>query len=86
MDILAEKYKLIKWLVSLEDETIVLKLQELRKEAIESGVSYPVSDVEKLFIEAGLKDLEEGNTFSHEEVMREVREKYGIEVDGNNLD
>ena len=86
MDILAEKYKLIEWLVSLEDEAIVLKLQELRKEALESGEPYRISDVEKLFIQAGLKDLEEGNTISHEEVMKEVREKCGIEVDGNNLD
>ena len=33
---------------------------------------------ERLFLEAGLKDLKEGNVFSHKEVMREVKEKYGI--------
>lgn len=85
MDIPAEKYKLIEWLISIEDEAIILKLQDLRKEALESGESYRISDEEELSIQAGLKDLEEGNTFSHEEVMREVREKYGLEANGNDL-
>ena len=78
MDLLAEKYKLIEWLISLEDESILGQLQKIRKETLDSGESYEISETEKLFIEAGLKDIEEGNTFAHEDVMREVREKYGL--------
>jgi len=37
-----------------------------------------ISEPEALFIKAGLKDLDEGRTHSHEEVMREVREKYKL--------
>ncbi len=78
MDLPTEKYRLIEWLMSLEDESIVKKLQKIRKETLNSGESYKISNTEKLFIKAGLKDLEEGRTYSHEDVMREVKEKYNL--------
>lgn len=78
MDLPAEKYKLIEWLMSLEDESILKRLQEIRKQTLNSDSSNKISDTEKLFIKAGLKDLEEGKTYSHEDVMREVREKYNL--------
>lgn len=78
MDILTEKYRLIEWLMALEDESIIEKLQEMRKESRVSGESYHISEPEAVFIKAGLKDLEEGRTYSHEEVMKEVREKYKL--------
>ena len=78
MDLLAEKYRLIEWLMSLEDETVLKKLQKIRKEALEAAESYDISEPEALFIKAGLKDLEEGRTYPHEEVMKEVREKYKL--------
>lgn len=68
----------MEWLISLEDESIVGRIQEIRKETLESAGSYQLSNLEKLFLEAGLKDVEQGNTYSHEDVMREVKEKYGI--------
>lgn len=79
MNIVSEKYKLLEWLISIEDEGLIAKLKELRKNS-----SHPMdgnsktSITEKLFIEAGLKDIEEGNTYTHEQVLQEVREKYGI--------
>lgn len=80
MDLPTEKYKLIEWLMSLEDESIVMRLQEIRKETLNSGGPYNIniSDTEKLFIKASLKDLEEGKTHSHEDILREVREKYNL--------
>lgn len=78
MDLLTEKYKLMEWLMALEDESIVKRIQEIRDNANDVGESYQISDTEKLFLKAGLKDIEEGNTYSHEDVMREVRDKYGI--------
>ena len=78
MDLPTEKYRLIEWLMSLEDESIVMRLQEIRKETLNSGGTYKISDTEKLFMKAGLKDLEEGKTYSHEDEMREVREKYNL--------
>ena len=40
--------------------------------------NYEISETEKLFIEAGLKDIESGNTVTNEEVIREINEKYGL--------
>lgn len=78
MDLAAEKIKLMEWLLSIEDEAIVRRIQEIRKETLEFDNSYHISDAEKLFLKAGLRDIEEGNTSSHEDIMREVSEKYGI--------
>jgi hypothetical protein len=79
MDILLEKYKLMEWLMNLKDESVISKLK-----TIKSGISKPsdwaddISEIEKLLIEAGLKDIEEGNTFTHEQVMKETNEAFGI--------
>jgi DUF438 domain-containing protein len=78
VDLPAEKYKLIEWLMSLEDESTVKRLQEIRNETLDSGEPYEISESESLFIKAGLKDIEEGRTYSHEDVMREVRAKYNL--------
>lgn len=64
--------------MSLEDKSILKRLQEIRKQTSNSDSSNKISDTEKLFIKAGLKDLEEDKTYSHEDVMREVREKYNL--------
>ena len=74
VDLLAENYRLIEWLISPEDESVQKKLQKIRKESLESREPYDISEPEALFIKAGLKDLEEGRTFPQEEVMKEVRE------------
>jgi predicted transcriptional regulator len=78
MDLPAEKYELIKWIISLKDESIVKRVKKIKSETLNSEESYQLSDTERLFIEAGLKDIEKGNTYSHEDVMREVKQKYGI--------
>jgi len=79
MDIQIEKYKLIEWLMNLEDESIISKLKAIMsKNADASDWADDISETEKLLINAGLKDLEEGNTFTHEQVMKEINEAYGI--------
>jgi|UniRef100_UPI00404A7F56 hypothetical protein len=77
MDIQLEKYKLIEWLMSLKDESIISKIKELKKNNSDEWSS-DVSDTEKGFIEAGLKDIESGNTFTHQQVMEELNKTYGL--------
>lgn len=79
MDIQLEKYKLMEWLMNLEDESVISKLKTI-KSSISSSSEWAddISDTEKLLINAGLKDVEEGNTFTHEQVMKEINEAYGI--------
>ncbi|MGV8815175.1 MAG: hypothetical protein ACOH2D_13810 [Gelidibacter sp.] len=77
MDIQLEKYKLLEWLIGLKDERIISKIIEVKNENDDSW-SDEISEDEKIFIKAGLKDLENGNTFSHEQVMEEVSRTYGL--------
>lgn len=88
MDLLLEKYKLIEWLISIEDESIVSRLKNFQNEVsqFKQEGKYSVTEVEKLFISAGLKDIEQGNTISHEDVLREIKEKYNLQDNGNHLD
>lgn len=77
MDIQLEKYRLIEWLINLRDEATISKLKKLQK--IESETwDQEISDSEKSFIYAGLKDLEEGNTFTQEEVATEIQKTHGL--------
>lgn len=79
MDIQLEKYKLMEWLVSLKDESIISKIKNIKNNTSDaSDWSGDVSETEKLLIEAGLIDIEEGNTFTHEQVMKEINDAYGI--------
>lgn len=79
MNIQMEKYKLVEWLIHENNEEVIAKLRDFQKLLSEnSDWNYEVSETEKLFIEAGLKDIAEGNTFTNEEVIREINEKYGI--------
>ncbi len=79
MDIQLEKYKLMEWLINLKDESIISKLKNIKNGlSTSSDWSDDVSETEKLLVEAGLKDIEQGNTFTHEQVMKEINEAYGI--------
>lgn len=77
MDIQLEKYKLVEWLIGLNDETLISKIKQFKKEH-EDAFTADVSEVEKVFIKAGLKDLEHGKTFSNDQVMEEISKSYGL--------
>ena len=74
MDIQAEKLKLIEWLTTLSDQSIIEKLN-LFKENFTDKTDWweTLSDSEKESIDRGIKDIEEGRTIPHSEVIK----KYG---------
>ena len=74
MDIQNEKLKLMEWLSSLTDQSIIEKIK-MFKENFTSGTDWweTISDAERKSIERGLSDIEEGRTESHADVMK----KYG---------
>ena len=79
MDIQLEKYKLMEWLVNIKDESVISKLIKIKSSlSTSSDWADDISETEKLLINAGLKDVEEGNTFTHEQVMKEINDAYGI--------
>ncbi len=79
MDIQLEKYKLMEWLINLDDISILKRLKKIKDNPIDkSEWSEEVSEIERALISIGLKDYKEGNTFSHEQVMEKLNEKYGL--------
>lgn len=79
MDIQLEKYKLMEWLVNLKDETVISKLINIKNGLSKSSDWVDdISETEKILVEAGLKDIEKGNTFSHEQVMKNINDAYDL--------
>ena len=79
MDIQLEKYRLMEWLMSIKDESVIAKLKTIKGSlSASSNWTDDISDAEKTLIEIGLRDIENGNTSSHEQVMKEINEAYGI--------
>jgi predicted transcriptional regulator len=74
MDIQAEKLKLIEWLKSLSDQSIIEKLKLFKDNLSDKSDWWEsLSDDEIQSIDEGLKDIEAGHTKPHSEVMK----KYG---------
>jgi hypothetical protein len=74
MDLQAEKLKLIEWLKSLTDQTVIENLK-LFKENFSASKDWweTISDSEKQSIDRGLTDIKNNRTQSHSDVMK----KYG---------
>ena len=79
MDIKLEKYKLMEWLINLNDVSILNRIKKIKENPIDkSDWSEDISEIEKALINVGLKDYKKGNTLTHEKVMEELNEKYGL--------
>lgn len=79
MDIQLEKYKLVEWLIAQDNEELIAKIKNFKDSLAEnSDWLYEISETEKLFIEAGLKDIKTGSTYTNEEVIQEINQKYGL--------
>lgn len=80
MDVQAEKYKLIEWITSLEDISLIELLQSIQQKT--ALHSFRFSDEEKLkilqLLEKSEADIQNGKVFKHENVMNEFKEQYGI--------
>lgn len=67
----AIRLKLINWISQLEDESLLKKIESLliiQKEGLES-LSYS----DKIAIEEGLDQLNEGNSISYSDVRKEIK-------------
>lgn len=75
MDIQATKIDLIHWLAELKDIDILEQLN-----VIKCGEDWwlGISEDERLAIDEGLKQLDEGDGIPHEEVVKKVRQKYNL--------
>ncbi len=71
MDIQGEKLKLIEWLQSLTDQSIIEKLKLFKENLLDKTDWWETLSVEEIkLIDEGLKDIKEGRTKPHSEVMK----------------
>ncbi len=77
MDIRAEKLSLLEWLAGLNDPKILEEFITLKKSK-EVDWWDEISEEERSAIDEGLTQLNRGESIPHEQVMKEVREKYKL--------
>jgi len=68
------KIELIQWLTTLDDNSLIQKILELRKNQTKDWWT-EISESEKVSINKGISDAERGNLNSHSEA-RKVYEKW----------
>jgi predicted transcriptional regulator len=73
MNIQSEKQNLIEWISSLEDETAIETIKEFKDSYFSKKDWWDeISEEEKISIDRGLKDAEEGRVISYER----IKDKY----------
>ncbi|MEB2775534.1 hypothetical protein SYJ56_09450 [Algoriphagus sp. D3-2-R+10] len=75
MKIENEKLKIIDWIRSLENETVIDHLKTLQKVPFPNQI-YQLPEAEKQAVDIGLKSLAEERTYTNEEVNDIMRAKY----------
>lgn len=69
MNIAIEKQNIVQWVQNLSDEKIIEKILALKDNT-------QISPFEKKLIDNGLRDIEEGNIYSHEEVKENFKVRF----------
>jgi|GraSoiStandDraft_8_1057269.scaffolds.fasta_scaffold90695_2 hypothetical protein len=73
MNITSVKLNLIEWLIRVKDETILNKIELLRKTNVERWDE--LTPEQQAEIEEAFAELDKGNGVGHEEVMSKLRKR-----------
>lgn len=80
MDIAIKKIELIEWVARLQDESLIQKIEALRKGSAkytyEQRVPTTAQDVQAK-LDRAEQDLDAGRVYPHEEVEARFRKKFG---------
>jgi len=71
MDIARRKINLISWILNLQDEKILSRIETVKGE--ESDWWDTISDEERAEIEEGIAQLDRGESIPHEQVMAKYK-------------
>lgn len=71
MDIQSEKLELINWLISVNDKSVIDEIKTLRFQRENT-----ISKAELDEINEGKNDIKEGRSFTHEEVMENIQDRF----------
>ena len=78
MDIQALKLDIVERIIRTEKPELLNKIYKLlRSDKTEDWWDSLPEEIQKSILE-GERDVERGNVFSHEEIIREARHKYGF--------
>jgi len=78
MDIQALKLNLVERIIQTEKPSVLLKISNILQNNTEEDWWEKLPPEIQESIMEGLKDVEEGNTYSHEQVVQEAKQKYGF--------
>jgi predicted transcriptional regulator len=70
MNLDSEKVKIINWIASLTDESMIVKIKLLKDHPTETDWWDEISEAEKASIERGLEDIKAGRVIDHSEVKK----------------
>jgi len=73
MNLQAKKLNLIEWLLKLQDETILDKIELLKKHSVDHWDD--LTDEQKAEIDSSINELDANEGILHEEVMRRLRQR-----------
>jgi predicted transcriptional regulator len=77
MDLQTEKIELVKLLLETENQSVLDEIKAIfQKQGHDFFEDLPQHV--KNSIEAGLKDIDDGNVYEHEEVMQDIKTRYGL--------
>jgi len=78
MDIPALKLDLVQKILNTKNPSLLLKINTIFQKEVETDwwdqLPHEVQDS----ILEGIQDIENGNTFTHEQVIQEAKQKYGF--------
>ena len=78
MDIQALKLHLVEKIINTERPSLLVKISKLlQNEKAEDWWNDLPQEVQASIMD-GLKDVKEGNIFTHDQVIREAKQKYGF--------
>ena len=78
MDIQALKLHLVEKIINTEKTSLLVKISKLlQNEKADDWWNELPAEVQSSIMD-GLKDVKEGKTFTHDQVIREARQKYGF--------
>lgn len=79
MDLQAKKLELVRLIINTEKPSILKKIEEVFKKEKNTDWWDELNEFEKHSIETGIAEADNGELIPHEQVMQEIKEKYGLE-------
>jgi len=78
MNIREKKLEIVQLVLNTNKTTLLNKIEEILKKNATNDWWDEISDEEKKAIEQGLAEADRGEFIPHEEVMKQVKEKYNL--------